>query len=51
MAASEYYCLVSLRNVSIMNERNHRESMAIAVEMLSLLKKHGIEYDEPYLWN
>jgi putative transposase len=31
-------------------ERHHRK-MSFKQELVALLKKHGIEYDERYLWN
>ncbi|HEX9736631.1 MAG TPA: transposase [Thermoanaerobaculia bacterium] len=31
-------------------EEHHRER-SFEMELLSLLKKHGIEYDEQYLWD
>jgi REP element-mobilizing transposase RayT len=34
----------------IRNQREHHKSMTFQEEYIALLKRHGIEYDERYLW-
>jgi putative transposase len=34
----------------IQNQREHHSTMTFQEEYLRLLKKHGVEYDERYLW-
>ena len=34
----------------IQNQREHHSKMTFQEEYLRLLKKHGVEYDERYLW-
>ena len=34
----------------IRNQEEHHRKMTFQEEFLALLKKHGIEYDERYLW-
>jgi len=34
----------------IQNQRDHHSVMTFQEEYLRLLKKHGVEYDERYLW-
>jgi REP element-mobilizing transposase RayT len=35
----------------IKNQQEHHRKMTFQEEFLALLKKHGIEYDERYLWD
>ena len=35
----------------IENQAAHHKKMTFKEEFLKLLKKHGIEYDEKYLWD
>ena len=35
----------------IQNQREHHRTTTFQEEFLMLLKRHGIEYDERYLWN
>jgi hypothetical protein len=34
----------------IQNQREHHSKMTFQEEYIRLLKKHGVEYDERYLW-
>jgi putative transposase len=34
----------------IANQRHHHRKMTFQEELLALLKAHGVEYDERYLW-
>ena len=35
----------------IQNQREHHRKKTFQEEYLELLKKHGVDYDERYLWN
>ena len=35
----------------IKNQREHHHKKTFQEEYLELLKKHGVDYDERYLWN
>ena len=35
----------------IQNQREHHQKMNFQEEYLEFLKKHGVDYDERYLWN
>jgi putative transposase len=35
----------------IANQEKHHQKMTFKQELIALLQKHGIEYDERYLWN
>jgi len=35
----------------IQNQREHHRKMSFQEEYLEFLKKHGVDYDERYLWN
>jgi REP element-mobilizing transposase RayT len=35
----------------VQNQREHHRTRTFQEEFLMLLKRHGIEYDERYLWN
>ena len=35
----------------IKNQREHHRKKTFQEEYLELLKKHGVDYDERYLWN
>jgi putative transposase len=35
----------------IRNEEEHHRRMTFQEEFLALLKKHGLEHDERYLWD
>jgi putative transposase len=35
----------------IRNQEKHHRKMTFQEELLALLKKHGLEYDERYLWD
>ncbi len=34
----------------IQNQREHHRQMSFQEEYLAFLKKHGVDYDEQYLW-
>ena len=34
----------------VMNQQQHHRKMTFMEELIGLLKKHGIEYDERYIW-